>query len=161
MILDDLVHASTYFDLHPRLRIALEWLQAIDPATLTPGRHEIDGDEVFASVTDYDTRPASATRWEAHRRHADVQCVLTGEERIGVTPLRTLQADPYDDDRDILFADGDGPFVALTPGRFVVLFPQDAHMPGVVVDAAAPVRKLVIKLRIDDDATSWVPPVIP
>jgi biofilm protein TabA len=65
-----------------------------------------------------------------------------------VTRLAALELQPYDEEKDILFGKGTGEFVALRPGRFIVLFPQDAHMPGVSVSAPAPVRKAVVKIAI-------------
>ncbi|MEQ1868708.1 MAG: YhcH/YjgK/YiaL family protein [Vicinamibacterales bacterium] len=150
MILDDLACASTYFDLSPRLKIALEYLQSTDLSQLPPGRHDVDGDRVFASVADYETRAEHETRWEAHRRHIDVQVVIAGEELIGITPLQAVDADPYDADRDVLFGSGPGEFLRLTPGRFIVLFPHDAHRPGVRASESSSVRKLVIKILIGE-----------
>jgi biofilm protein TabA len=33
-------------------------------------------------------------------------------------------------------------------GTFLVFWPEDGHMPGIAVDAPAPVRKVVIKIRL-------------
>jgi YhcH/YjgK/YiaL family protein len=154
VILDDRSRASLYFGLHPRLRTALTFLQGTALEELSPGRHAIDGDDVFAMVSDYDTRTEGESQWEAHRVHVDVQYVIQGRERIGVAPLHALHLDPYDAEKDILFARGAGEFVTLTQGRFIVLFQHDAHMPGIVDGAREPVRKLVIKVRMDPQAIS-------
>jgi YhcH/YjgK/YiaL family protein len=148
VILDDLPRANLYFALSPGIRKALEFLQSTPPASLKPGRHVIDGDAVVAGVADYATRDEFDSRWEAHRKHIDIQLVLSGEELVGVAPLDNLIAEPYNDANDILFASGQGDLLKLTPGRFLVLFPHDAHMPGLQVGEPAPVRKLVVKVRI-------------
>jgi YhcH/YjgK/YiaL family protein len=41
-----------------------------------------------------------------------------------------------------------GDFITLGDDRFVVLWPGDAHMPGIAVDAPAEVRKVVVKIAI-------------
>ncbi len=161
MILDDVSRASLYFGLHPRLRTALTFLQSDRAHALPPGRHVVDGDDVFALVSDYDTKPEAESIWEAHRQHVDVQCVLSGEEWMGVAALESLDRDPYDAERDILFARGAGEFVSLKPGRFVVLFQHDAHMPGVAPPAPSRVRKLVIKVKMNADATSTSASAVP
>jgi YhcH/YjgK/YiaL family protein len=53
----------------------------------------------------------------------------------------------YDADKDVMFLEGEGVLVPVLPGRFVVLMPQDAHMPGIARGAAGRVKKLVIKVR--------------
>lgn len=148
MILDSLDHSSQYERLNSRLAKAFRFLRDTALAELTPGRYEIDGAKVFALVSDYETKSIEASRWEAHRRHIDVQLVATGQERVGVAPLDTLTLEPYDDEKDILFASGEGEFVTLVPGRFVVLFPHDAHMPGVMSGDSVPVRKIVVKVAV-------------
>ncbi|MGC4082282.1 MAG: YhcH/YjgK/YiaL family protein [Vicinamibacterales bacterium] len=78
MIHDHIKYASGYFNLSRGIRAALEYLQQADLDTLTPGRHDVNGDAVFALVSDYETRSPEETFWEAHRRHVDVQspCIV-------------------------------------------------------------------------------------
>ncbi len=52
------------------------------------GRHDLDGDDLFALVQEYTTRAADECVWEAHRRYIDVQFVVTGAERMGVARPR-------------------------------------------------------------------------
>ena len=84
MIHDHIKYASGYFNLSRGIRAALEYLQQADLDTLTPGRHDVNGDAVFALVSDYETRSPEETFWEAHRRHVDVQYVHRGEAGAGV-----------------------------------------------------------------------------
>jgi len=39
--------------------------------------------------------------------------------------------------------------VPADPDKFFVFFPEDVHRPGLKVDSIAPVRKIVVKVRID------------
>ena len=148
MILDLLSNAPTYFGLDTGLVIALSYLRQTDLMGLAIGRHQIDEDRVFALVSEYWTKTVAQSVWEAHRRHIDVQVLASGEEGVGVAPLAAMRADPYDAEKDVLFAKGDGDFVTLTPGRFVMLFPHDAHMPGVIAARPQHVKKIVVKVRI-------------
>ncbi len=149
MVLDQLSHAQEYFDLSRGIRTALEFLQRADLSRLPSGRHPVDGDAVVAIVDEYDTQPPTAKYWEAHRRHVDVQYVCTGRERIGVGALELFRADPYDAERDLTIAHGEGQFVEVPAGWFAILFPHDVHMPGVVCAEAVRVRKVVVKVRLD------------
>lgn len=149
MVADHIKYASEYFNLNPRIRLALEYLQRVDAGALESGRHEVDGDRVFALVSDYLTRRAEEAFWEAHRRHVDVQFVQAGRERIAYGDLSAFECDPYDADRDLVVARGASErAVDVGPGGFVILFPHEAHMPGLSAEAVETVRKVVVKVRL-------------
>jgi YhcH/YjgK/YiaL family protein len=151
MVHDHIKYASAYFNLSAGIRRALEYLGAADLGTLGEGRHDIDGDKVFALVSDYDTRRPDETFWEAHRRHVDVQYVHAGEERIGYGDLADFVCEPCDEARDLVVARGRSErFVEMQPGCFAVLFPHDVHMPGLTARAVARVRKVVVKVRLGE-----------
>jgi YhcH/YjgK/YiaL family protein len=151
MIVDHIKYASGYFNLGAGIRRALEFLQGADLESLPIGRHDVDGDRVFALVSDYTTREPSEAFWEAHRQHVDVQFVQAGAERIAVGDLAAFACDPYDAARDLVVARGDSArSVDVGPGEFVILFPHDVHMPGLVRTRACAVRKIVVKVRIPE-----------
>lgn len=150
MIFDHLKYSSDYFTLGTGIRLALEYLQRTDIGALPEGRHAVDGDRVFALVSDYETKPPEEGFWEAHRRHIDVQYVHAGRERIAYADLASFDADPYDAERDLVVARGvGGQFVEVAPGDFVILFPHDVHMPGLTAQARSHVRKVVVKVRTE------------
>jgi YhcH/YjgK/YiaL family protein len=148
MIIDEICKADEYFDLSEGIRTALRFLQETDLDALEPGRHTVDGDRVFAIVESYQTKPMAEGFWEAHLKHLDVQCVISGEEQIGYAPVSSMVAEPYDEDRDFYKLKGNGNFVTLRPGMFALLKPQDAHMPGISIQESRQVKKIVIKVRI-------------
>ena len=150
MVHDHIKYASEYFNLSQGIRTALEYLAATDFATLEPGRHDVQGDEVFALVSDYQTRTPAEAFWEAHRRHVDVQYVHSGRERLAYGNLDLFDADPHDADRDLTVARGNGGAVIVGAGEFVILFPADVHMPGLQIHGPEAVRKVVVKVRVDD-----------
>lgn len=151
MILTPLHHADRYLPALPGLAEALAWLRAFDPA-LPDGRHAIDGDRVFALVSSYATGPSTEKRFEAHRRHADVQWIATGAERILYLPTDGLAvAEPYSDETDVLFFEEPkvSSSLLLNPGDAALFFPEDAHKPGCMAGARHDVRKVVVKIRLD------------
>ena len=136
---------------HPRFAQALAFLKRPDLAMLAPGRYDIDGDDVFATVSDIDLKPFGTTqRAELHRAYIDIQAPLSGPETIGFLELAPeygakVEIDP---ERDIAFFDVATKPVTLAPGEFAVIQPvTGAHAPGHAVGAARRVRKLVIKIR--------------
>ncbi|MBM3264716.1 MAG: YhcH/YjgK/YiaL family protein [candidate division Zixibacteria bacterium] len=149
MIFDRLEHATRYEKLGERLAAAFRYLAENDFAQIAPGRYELDGENLYAMVQQYDTKPKAKGVWEAHRRYIDVQYVAEGVEHMGYAPLSTLRAGEYHNDGDYVLLEGQGQFVVMTAGTVVVLAPQDAHMPGMAVDTPQPVRKVVVKVKID------------
>ena len=150
MIVDTLAAAARYHALGPRIARGLDYLAAFDPA-VPDGRHEIDGDELFALVQRYDTAPGSERRFESHRRYVDLQLVAAGRERILHAPIRLLEpAADYDEERDVRFyhEPGASSSVLLGPGDFAILFPDDGHKPGCMAGGRDAVLKVVVKARV-------------
>lgn len=149
MITDKLERAALYGGLAPRIRTALEWLQATDLNALPVGRVDLDGDNLFALVQEYDTKPRDDGVWEAHRKYIDVQYVVRGRERMGYIPVEVITVTKeYDAEKDYLNGTGNGSFIYAPMGMVFVFWPGDAHMPGMQVDGPEPVRKIVIKVAV-------------
>jgi len=129
------------------LSAALKFLQTADVATLPTGKHVIDGDDVYALVMDYQSKPISEGFLEAHRKYIDVQYVASGVERIGYVDLAKTVPGEYDEAKDFLKAEGTASMVVIDAGTFAVFFPHDAHMPCIAVDQPTAVRKVVVKVR--------------
>ncbi len=148
MIADLLTNAGLYAALGPGIARGLQFLAETDLASLAPGKHELDGKQLYALVSDYSPKPPAEGRWEAHRRYLDLQYVVSGIERIGVTPIDRLAAGEYDADRDMLRLSGAGDLLTFGAGQFMILWPGDAHMPGIDAGVPGPVRKVVVKIAI-------------
>jgi YhcH/YjgK/YiaL family protein len=149
MIIDHIKNASLYFGLHQRLAAGLRYLQSTNLDSLGVGRTELDGSSLFVLISEYDTKPKEAGLWEAHRRYFDIQYLINGEECIGYASLELCQAGKYDEAKDfqeILRAEGE--LLTLRPGMFMILGPQDAHMPGLVSARPQRVKKAVIKALV-------------
>jgi len=148
VVIDLISNASLYLPLGPGIARALEFLQRTDLAALEPGRYPLDGDRVYALASEYRSKQLEEGRWEAHRRYIDLQCVIAGIERIGYAPVGRLEAQPYDEAKDLMRLSGQGEFLTIGPGEFVLLWPGDAHMPGIAAGDPAPIKKLVIKVGV-------------
>ena len=149
MIIDRINNAHLYYSVHPRFKQAFEYIQQIDVNTIADGRHEIDGDSMYALVQSYNTKLKEQGFWEAHRRYIDLQYVVQGAEGMGYANINHLQQGEYDAKKDFLPLFGEGDLVTLKSGCFVLLLPEDAHMPGMAVGESAPVKKIVIKIAVE------------
>jgi YhcH/YjgK/YiaL family protein len=150
MIIDNLSHTGSAGWLPARLRQALDYLRTTDLASVAIGRHDLDGDRLFALVQEYTTRTPNDCRWEAHRRYIDVQYVVRGVERMGyanIAQVRELEA--YDPARDVAFFEAGQDFVTVRAGTFTIFTPEDVHAPCGLADAPRTVRKVVIKAEIE------------
>lgn len=150
MIIDSAANAGLYEGMSERIAAALRWLADNDCTALAPGEYPIDGRNVYAIVSRYETKPIEEAKWEAHRRYVDVQYVVEGTERMGCADVTTMDATAdYDEAGDVVWLKGEGDFFVVRPGRFVLFTPADAHMPGLAVGTPAPVKKVVVKVLAD------------
>lgn len=151
MIADTLVQRHRYTSLSARFDAAFAFLEQL-PADIAPGRHDLDGDNCFALVQAYTTKPVSQAKFEAHRKYVDIQFVQSGVETLLWTPLAALTeaTEPYIDEKDIAFFATPSQFTPLTlkTGEFAIFFPTDGHAPCLECGAASEVRKVVIKVRV-------------
>ena len=137
-----------YRGLSPRIALAFDYLRGTDFRRAATGTFEIDGRRVYAIVQEYATLDRTQGTWEAHRRHIDLQYVVSGTERIGYAHVNRLAPGRYDEAKDLLPLSGEGDFLTLGAGDFMLLFPEDAHMPRIAVNAAEIVRKVVVKIAV-------------
>lgn len=150
MIYDSLDHIEVYRNTHPGVYQGLQILRDTDFSKLEDQRYEVDGDDLFFFLQTYDSKPANDTP-EAHQVYIDIQCVLTGREEMTVSPLEDMAEEVLPrPEGDIRFYRG--PVlsrVTLSPGMFAVLFPGDAHAPGIAPDGKpGPCRKAVVKVKL-------------
>ena len=57
MIIDSLKNAKFYYALGERIAKGLKFLEENDLSQFENGKYEIEGDELFVSVQDYETKP--------------------------------------------------------------------------------------------------------
>jgi YhcH/YjgK/YiaL family protein len=115
---------------------------------IAPGKYLIDGDNAFAIITLGPPKKLEDVKWESHRKYIDLQYVIKGKIKIGVSPVSAAKVtEPYTDSRDAANYTAEGRYLTATPKEFFLFFPQDAHRPDIKVDGSDTLRKLVIKIR--------------
>ena len=133
------------------LEAGLEFLERTDLASLPLGRHAISGDDVYAIAMKASSRAPESAQFESHRDYIDIQCLLSGEEMIAVLPVGQLVvATPYDPAKDITWHPIPPRYVALAvpPGHFVVLFPDEGHLPLCHAGGPHELHKVVVKVKV-------------
>jgi len=150
MFLDHLRNADRYGVLHPGFAASFAFLRREDLGRLPDGRHDIDGQRLFAIVSRAQGRGRDRSPLEVHRRYIDIQFVISGEDCIGWLPTADCQhvSTPYDEEKDLgFFRDPPASWLAVAPGVFAVFYPEDAHAPLAV---SGPLHKVVVKVAIEE-----------
>jgi len=149
--IDQKEFADRFFRNRERWEKAFIFLKTNDLKNLRPGRYELEGDSLFVNVDEYTTRNEEDSRFEAHRKYADIQYLVYGEEKIGIAALdSTSESTPYDNVKDIIFLTaGNNNYRIASSDRFFIFFPGDAHRPCVKTNENSKVRKVVVKVRIE------------
>jgi len=132
MILDVLENCDNYASLNPHFAKAFAFLKRSDLAELAEGRHEVDGDSVYAVVAMGAGRKPEDALIETHDNYIDIQFVLEGVDTMGWKTRKDLgqPTDASDPRSDVAFyEDTPTAWTDVTPGMFAIYFPQDAHMP--------------------------------
>lgn len=130
---------------------AFAFLKGRDLKTIAVGKYPIDSNNVFATVTEDPSKDFDKTNWESHRKYVDLQCVISGEEKMGKYPVaKATVTKPYDETKDVANYSAEGNFYIVPAGTFIIFFPLDAHRPNITPGGNKVVKKIVIKIRAAD-----------
>lgn len=119
-------------------------------ADISLGKHFIENSDIYVNVSEYTTKQLEDSGWEAHKKYADLQVLLRGEEHIYVADLEKVSIGAYREEKDFLECGTEqGEAVKVDENTCVLLLPEDAHMPGVCIDRAPmDVKKAVCKIPV-------------
>ncbi|EMM7192737.1 YhcH/YjgK/YiaL family protein [Raoultella planticola] len=150
MIIDTLNAGAKNAFYPPVIRKALQAVAQQDPHSLPPGKYTVDGDNLFFTVVEGQTRPLAEQRPEYHRQYIDIHIVLAGVEIIGAgnKGLPIAPDGPFKDAHDIGFCEAisSETLIHLHPEELAILFPGELHRPMGAMDAGAPLRKIIVKI---------------
>ncbi len=134
MIFGNILSSQDFDFLPSALKKALEYVQSSGLDKLPLGRHNIDGELMFANVMEFEAGVAEQKLAEVHKEYIDVQFLISGFERIGYglanksNPIST----EYDSENDYYLVESmkHECEVLLEPGMFAIFFPEEPHKPG-------------------------------
>lgn len=151
MIKDNIENCMLYQGMHKDFKKAFDFLKGLD-ADYQSGKVIIDGDSVYASVNkNYALKEFKSDKWENHKKYIDIQYVIKGKEKFGITDVKKLQqAGGYNEEKDIEFYQGGECYdvISLSEGEFVILFPQDAHLPALRTLDDEYDDRVIVKVKI-------------
>lgn len=128
---------------------ATNYLKGLDLASLEVGKYVVD-DDFYYMIQEYETQDISQCKMESHDKWIDIQWIISGMEAIETTDVSRLTVKvPYNPEKDITFFETPAVMQhnVLTEGSYVVLYPENGHMPKVAVEGSVHVKKCVAKIR--------------
>ena len=151
MIYDTLENLSLYKGIHRNLDYALDFLENIDLSELPLGITEINGDQVYANVMEANLKEATELSYEFHKKYADIQLDIIGEEKIGIGFLSKKGSDTYDEKNDFgTICCRKEIVVPLGENRFIICLLKEPHKPGIYSTNCNFVKKCVIKVLMEE-----------
>lgn len=126
MIHARLKDAPDYRGIHPLLDRALECLTPEYLAGVGTVRRDLEGDALYVTRFDYETVPEEQAFFEAHRRYLDIHVMIRGSEQVDIA--RPDKLEEFTHEGDFWGYHGKAEqSIMLSPGDFLVVFPDDAH----------------------------------
>ena len=137
----------------PSMQKAFDFLRELQDNDFSDGKVEIDGTNVYAIFQSFPSTPVSgALKFEVHRRYIDIQYLVDGKELMGWAHSdKMMTTIPYNADKDALY--GVVPLESVTyirysAGQAVILYPSDAHSPGLADGISEAIKKVVVKIAV-------------
>lgn len=148
MIIGNLKNTEQYENLHPLFKQAFDYIKSIDFSKAETGKTELQNKDLFVMVSDSTLKNAEDAKLEIHDKYIDIQVPVTIPETYGWLDRSELKSEkaPMDKEKDIqFFSDKPASYTLVTPGNFVIFYPEDAHAPCV---GEGVVRKVVVKVKL-------------
>jgi len=152
MIVDHLKNIEMYSKFYPNMAKAIEYIKHHDLLSIPLGRHEIDGSNVFLIRDSYEPESIESCFFEGHQKYLDIQIVSKGVEYFGYHHLGNpgfSVTSPYVIEKDIEKYDiKDFTKIILSENMFVIVTPDDLHMPKLMYKHEITVEKAVFKVKL-------------
>ena len=141
--------AADYLGIHPNLDVALNHINAEFLSGLGTERVDLIPGEVWCTKFTYETIPDEESFFEAHEKFLDIHLMLDGSERVEIASPADLEQFQNVPENDFYAYRGEGwQKLVLSPGDFIVVFPDDAHKIKMQLGKPAVVTKAVFKVKI-------------
>ena len=86
---------------------------------------------------------------ESGKHDVDIHVMLRGKEKIFVNFMNRMQAGEFESDKDYLPLEGsESGYVLLQEGDFLICYPEDAHMTGIMTGQKEQIKKAIFKVQI-------------
>lgn len=150
MIVDNIKNLEKYDGLNIKANEILSFVKRVEDDNLEDGKYEILGDDLFAMVQTYETKPASECRFETHNKYIDVQYIREGKEVMDYKLRDKLViTEDLSETKDVIFYEETEDYTRtiIEAGSFALFLPHDGHKPGIECESIETVKKIVFKIK--------------
>lgn len=151
MIYAELNNIKTYKGINKNLDKAIDFIVEKKYLNANFGKNIVDGDKIYFDYPEkVTTRENIDLELEYHKKYIDIHIVLEGEEVIGYTPFEDcFETQKYNIEKDIAFMKGNLQAELILNGKnFLIVFPEEPHLPLLSVDKVKEIKKLVFKIEL-------------
>lgn len=152
MILVDLSREDYAKSLPPVFARLCKKLKDLDLVNLELGWQDIE-EGIRMNVMTFETSSAEGKQAEMHRKFADIQLLIEGEEMIeyGLSQPDLAKYDEYRDEDDYQLTDtiDNKNELVLKPNMLAIFLPYEPHKPGNSVSGNKALKKLVVKVPVE------------
>ena len=149
MIFGNIKNLYEYEYLKENLKICFEYAKSNNLLNYEKGSYEIDGDNIFVNIVEYETTEVENRFWEAHRNYLDLHLMLDGSEQIDVNFIENMVQKEFVEKDDFLPLEGEkNGHVVLNKDDFLICYPNDAHRTAVKVKESEKIKKAIFKIII-------------
>lgn len=151
MIVDRYENRARYVAVHPRFAKAFAFMEKVVTEDLPVGKYDIDGEDLYAFISEYETALPKDRIFEGHQAYIDIQFLLRGTEKMWTADIQKgILTTAYDPNIEAAFYEcGENrDELVFEEGDFAIYFPNDLHKPSLAYDAPAHAKKLVVKIKV-------------
>ena len=151
MIFDVITNFTLYTPLSRSFKDSYEFLMSKDFSLEKPQKYEIGKKGIYAILQEYTPKKKADMSIESHHKYIDIQFIVDGKEYLGYTYKNNLKSCGYEKEHDTEILTGEIILLPFHKNQFAILFPEDAHMPGVKSSGSTKtVKKIVIKVPVKE-----------
>jgi YhcH/YjgK/YiaL family protein len=151
MIFGNINHYEEYDSLGEQIQKCLLYAKTHDLMALEKGTHEIEGQDLFVNIVEYETTTPEKRFWESHKKYLDVHLMLDGTEQIDLNFIHNMNVGEFVESDDFLPMNGQKKTsVVLKNGDFLICYPNDAHRTAVAHENPEQIRKAIFKVKIQE-----------
>ena len=141
--------APDYLGIHHNLDEALRRITPEFLSSLGADRVDIIPGQVWCTKFTYETISDEESFFEAQEKFLDIHLMLEGSERAEIASPVSLRQFDSQPENDFYAYHGDGAHkLVLSPGSFLVVWPDDAHKIKMMLSRPETVTKAVFKVKI-------------
>ena len=149
MIFGNIKDLDNYTYLDEKIQKCFQYAAKHDLLSYEKGRHDIDGDDLFVNIVEYETTTPEERFWEAHKYYLDLHFMLRGPEQIDGNFIQNMEQKDFVEKDDFLPLEGEpNNHVVLEDGDFLLCYPADAHRTAVAVNKPVMIKKEIFKIKI-------------